>query len=112
MTHLTAHDPQAAVGKKETHDPCRALYKVALPEGMWSRMLAPAHAGHLGMLRTLIREASAEGSMTAGLAGDNAQAVEFFAKLKRALVHGYFVEEDPQSGRVESVAVPGYVFWP
>jgi hypothetical protein len=64
------------------------------------------------MLRTLIREASAEGSMTAGLAGDNAQAVEFFAKLKRALVHGYFVEEDAQSGRVESVAVPGYVFWP
>jgi hypothetical protein len=75
-------------------------------------MLAPAHIGHLAMLRTLIREASAEGSMTAGLAGDTPQAIEFFAKLKRALVHGYFVEEDPRSGRVESVAVPGYVFWP
>jgi hypothetical protein len=75
-------------------------------------MLAPAHVGHLAMLRTLIREASAEGSMTAGLAGDTPQAVEFFAKLKRALVHGYFVEEDPQSRRLESVSVPGYVFWP
>ncbi len=75
-------------------------------------MLAPAHVGHLAMLRTLIREASAEGSLTTGLAGDTPQAVEFFAKLKRALVHGYFVEEDAQSGRVESVAVPGYVFWP
>ena len=75
-------------------------------------MLAPAHVGHLAMLRTLIREASAEGSLTAGLAGENPQAVEFFAKLKRALVHGYFVEEDSRSGRVESVAVPGYVFWP
>jgi hypothetical protein len=75
-------------------------------------MLAPAHVGHLAMLRTLIREASAEGSMTAGLAGDTPQATEFFAKLRKALVHGYFVEEDPQSRRLESVAVPGYVFWP
>ncbi len=75
-------------------------------------MLAPAHVGHLAMLRTLIRDASAEGSMTAGLAGETAQALEFFAKLKRALVHGYFVEEDSQSRRLESVAIPGYVFWP
>jgi hypothetical protein len=28
------------------------------------------------------------------------------------LVSGYFVEEDPKTGRIESVAVPGYVFWP
>jgi hypothetical protein len=75
-------------------------------------MLAPAHIGHLAMLRTLIRDASAEGSMTAGLAGDTPQALEFFANLKRALVHGYFVEEDSQSRRLESVAIPGYVFWP
>lgn len=75
-------------------------------------MLAPAHVGHLALLRTLIREASAEGSMTAGLAGDTPQAIEFFANLRRALVHGYFVEEDPKNRRVESVAVPGYVFWP
>jgi len=64
------------------------------------------------MLRTLIREAAAEGSFDRGLAADTPAAVEFFARLKRALVCGYFVEEDPRTGRVESVAVPGYVFWP
>jgi hypothetical protein len=75
-------------------------------------MLAPAHVGHLAMLRALIREAAAEGSLDRGLAADTPAAVEFFARLKRALVSGYFVEEDPRTGRVESVAVPGYVFWP
>ena len=75
-------------------------------------MLAPAHVGHLAMLRNLIREAAAEGSFDRGLAADTPAAVEFFARLKRALVSGYFVEEDPKTGRIESVAVPGYVFWP
>jgi hypothetical protein len=75
-------------------------------------MLAPAHVGHLAMLRTLIREAAAEGSLDRALAADSPNAVEFFARLKRALVSGYFVEEDPRTGRIESVAVPGYVFWP
>src|SRR6266540_6943082 len=75
-------------------------------------VLAPAHVGHLAMLRTLIREAAAEGSFDRALAADTPAAVEFFARLKRALVSGYFVEEDPRTGRVESVAVPGYVFWP
>jgi hypothetical protein len=75
-------------------------------------VLTPAHVGHLAMLRTLIREAAAEGSFDRGLAADTPAAVEFFARLKRALVCGYFVEEDPKTGRVESVAVPGYVFWP
>ena len=75
-------------------------------------MLAPAHVGHLAMLRSLIRQNAAEGSFDSGLAADSTQSVEFFDKLKRALVHGYFIEEDLQTGRVESVAVPGYVFWP
>jgi len=75
-------------------------------------VLTPAHVGHLALLRTLIREAAAEGSFDRGLAADTPTAVEFFARLKRALVCGYFVEEDPKTGRVESVAVPGYVFWP
>ena len=64
------------------------------------------------MLRTLIREAAAEGSFDRGLAADTPAAVEFFARLKRALVSGYFVEEDAKTGRIEAVAVPGYVFWP
>ena len=61
-------------------------------------MLAPAHVGHLAMLRALIREAAAEGSLDRGLAADTPAAVEFFARLKRALVSGYFVEEDPTHG--------------
>lgn len=64
------------------------------------------------MLRALIREAAAEGSLDRALAADSPAAVEFFARLKRALVSGYFVEEDPKTGRIEAVSVPGYVFWP
>ena len=75
-------------------------------------MLAPAHVGHLAMLRSLIREGAAEGSFDRQLAGDTPEAVEFFSKLKRALVSGYFVEEDPRTGKIDAVAVPGYVFWP
>jgi hypothetical protein len=64
------------------------------------------------MLRALIREAAAEGSFDRGLAAETPAAVEFFAQLKRALVSGYFVEEDSKTGRIDAVAVPGYVFWP
>jgi hypothetical protein len=64
------------------------------------------------MLRSLIREGAAEGSFDRTLAADSPGAIEFFARLKRALVSGYFVEPDPKTGRLESVAVPGYVFWP
>jgi hypothetical protein len=63
------------------------------------------------MLRSLIKEAAAEGSLDHSLAADTPGAIEFFARLKRALVSGYFVEHDPKTGRLESVAVPGYVFW-
>jgi hypothetical protein len=75
-------------------------------------MLAPAHVGHLAMLRSLIRQSAAEGSFQSSLAADTPQSVDFYAKLKRALSHGYFVEEDPNTGRMDSVGVPGYVFWP
>src|SRR5271157_646907 len=75
-------------------------------------MLAPAHVGHLVMLRSLIRQSAAEGSFESSLAADTPQSVDFYAKLKRALSHGYFVEENPETGRVDAVAVPGYVFWP
>jgi len=75
-------------------------------------MLTPAHVGHLAMLRSLIRQAAAEGSFESSLALDTPKSADFFAKLKRALTHGYFAEADPKTGRIESVAVPGYVFWP
>lgn len=75
-------------------------------------LLLPAHVGHLSMLRALIRKSAAEGSFDRELAGNSPLAEDFFDKLKRALVAGYFVETDPRSGRIDTVAVPGYVFWP
>jgi hypothetical protein len=74
-------------------------------------MLQPAHVGHLAMLRTLIRQGAQDGSFDRELGASSPEAEEFFAKLKRALVTGYFVEE-ARKGHVETVAVPGYVFWP
>jgi hypothetical protein len=74
-------------------------------------MLQPAHVGHLALLRSLIRQGAADGSFDRDLAMDSPSAEEFFAKLKRALVTGYFVE-DVGSGKLATVAVPGYVFWP
>ena len=74
-------------------------------------MLQPAHVGHLAMLRTLIRQGAQDGGFDRELGATSPQAEEFFAKLKRALVTGYFVEEG-RSGRIDTVAVPGYVYWP
>jgi len=74
-------------------------------------MLEPANVRHLAMLRTLIRQGAQEGSFDRALAAPTPEAEEFFARLKRALVTGYFVEEG-RSGKIDTVAVPGYVFWP
>ena len=74
-------------------------------------MLQPAHVGHLAMLRTLIRQGAKDGNFDRELGTSTPEAEEFFAKLKRALVTGYFVEEG-RGGRIDTVAVPGYVYWP
>lgn len=74
-------------------------------------MLEPANVRHLAMLRSLIRQGAQDGSFARELAAATPEAEEFFAKLKRALVTGYFVEEG-RSGKIDTVAVPGYVFWP
>jgi len=75
-------------------------------------MLEPVHVRHLGLLRSLIREGAADGSFDHDLAVESKDSSEFFDKLKRALVNGYFVEQDARTGRIDTVAVPGYVFWP
>ena len=63
------------------------------------------------MLRSLIRQGAQDGSFDRELGASSPEAEGFFAKLKRALVTGYFVEET-RNGRIDTVAVPGYVFWP
>ena len=63
------------------------------------------------MLRSLIRQGAQDGSFDRELGAMSPESEAFFAKLKRALVTGYFVEES-RNGRIDTVAVPGYVFWP
>ena len=74
-------------------------------------MLRPAHIGHLALLRSLIRDAARDGAFDPALAWDSPAATRFFGELRQALKTGYFVVEDPQSGTVRTVAVPGYVYW-
>jgi len=74
-------------------------------------MLRPAHIGHLALLRSLIRDAARDGAFDPALAWDSPAATRFFAELRQALKTGYFVVEDPASGTVQTVAVPGYVYW-
>jgi hypothetical protein len=74
-------------------------------------MLQPAHVGHLAMLRNLIRQGAQDGSFDRELGTSTPEAEAFFAKLKRALVTGYFVEEG-RRGTIDTIAVPGYVYWP
>ena len=74
-------------------------------------MLRPAHIGHLAMLRSLIRDAARDGAFDPALAWDSPTAERFFAELRQALKTGYFVVEDPPTGTVRTVAVPGYVYW-
>ena len=65
-------------------------------------MLQPAHVGHLALLRSLIRQGARTAASIAISAIDSPSAEEFFAKLKRALVTGYFVE-DVGSGKLATV---------
>jgi hypothetical protein len=74
-------------------------------------MLRPAHIGHLAMLRSLIREGTREGSFAPDLAWDSAASERFFSELRQALKTGYFVIQDPDSSSLQTVAVPGYVYW-
>ena len=67
-------------------------------------MLQPAHIGHLAMLRSLIRQGAQDGNFDPELGESSPQAEAFFAKLKRALVTGYFVEE--RGGKIDTVSVP------
>jgi GNAT superfamily N-acetyltransferase len=75
-------------------------------------MLQPAHVAHLPILRALIRDGAARGSFDRELATDSREAALFFSNLRQALNTGYFVEEDPRTGDLTTVAVPGYVYLP
>ncbi len=63
------------------------------------------------MLRALIRDGAREGSFQPELAWDSAVSERFFGELRQVLKTGYFVVEDRETGGVQTVAVPGYVYW-
>ena len=75
-------------------------------------MLRPAHIGHLAMLRSLIRDAARDGSFDPDLGWDSPKAERFFTELRQALKTGYFVVSNAKTVTMETVAVPGYVYWP
>jgi GNAT superfamily N-acetyltransferase len=75
-------------------------------------MLHPAHVGHLAVLRALIRDGASRGGFDRTLATDSRESALFFSNLRRALTTGYFIEEDPATGDLSTVAVPGYVYHP
>jgi ribosomal protein S18 acetylase RimI-like enzyme len=74
-------------------------------------MLAPAHAGHLEFIRTVIRHGAIEGSFDPELAHNSRETELFFANLRQALLGGRFVEVD-REGTPTAVPAPGYVYWP
>jgi len=74
-------------------------------------MLRPAHIGHLALLRSLIREAARDGAFDPELAWDSPASERFFTELRQALKTGYFVVTDNRTGTLQTVAVPGYVYW-
>jgi GNAT superfamily N-acetyltransferase len=75
-------------------------------------MLRPATVVDLPVLRALIRDGAVMGSFDRDLASESREAALFFANLRQALATGYFVEKDPETGDLATVAVPGYVYLP
>ena len=75
-------------------------------------MLRPANVVDLPVLRALIRDGAVTGSIDRELASESREAALFFANLRQALATGYFVEEEPLTGDLITVAVPGYVYLP
>ncbi len=75
-------------------------------------MLRPANVVDLPILRALIRDGAIGGSFDRELASESREATLFFANLRQALATGYFVEEDPRTGDLATVAVPGFVYLP
>ena len=75
-------------------------------------MLRPAHVIDLPTLRALIREGALAGSFERELATESREATQFFTSLRQALASGYFVEHDPRTGNLATLAVLAFVYFP
>ncbi len=105
---------------KEKQAPVRALSTEISPDALSydivmeapNPLLRPAHSGHLGIVRALIRTGAAEGAFDRELAHDTVETALFFENLAQALRTGYFVFEDARTGALTCSAVPAYLYWP
>lgn len=86
-------------------------YDVDIDATDYDIVLAPAHAGHLGLLQNWIKSGAAEGSFDRELALDSAESALFFANLRQALLIGYFVQEDIR-GKLVTNSASGYMYCP
>src|SRR5207247_7899731 len=75
-------------------------------------MFRPATVVDLPILRAVIREGALSGSFAPDLATDSREATLFFTNLRQALASGYFVEPDPRTGDLVTLAVLGFVYVP
>jgi len=75
-------------------------------------MLRPATVVDLPILRALIREGAIAASFDRDLATESRETTLFFSNLRQALASGYFVEPDPRTGDLATVAVLAYVYVP
>src|SRR4029450_3348602 len=73
-------------------------------------MLRPANVVDLPILRALIREGALTGSFDRSLATESRESALFFTNLRQALASGYFVETDPRTGDLSTVAVLAFVY--
>ncbi len=73
-------------------------------------MLRPAHVVDLPIFRALIREGALSGSFDRALATESRETALFFTNLRQALASGYFVEADPRTGDLVTLAVLAYVY--
>jgi GNAT superfamily N-acetyltransferase len=111
VTPPTVHDLRATA-RKPAHP--RGTAGVIFPAHVVPHrpMLRPANVVDLPILRALIRDGAIRGSFDRELATESRAATLFFSNLRQALATGYFVEEDPRTGDLATVAVPGYVYLP
>ena len=75
-------------------------------------MLHPAHVGHLGILRALIRDGAARGGFDSSLATDSRDSERVLLESSARADHRLLHRGGPATGDLTTVAVPGYVYHP
>jgi GNAT superfamily N-acetyltransferase len=75
-------------------------------------MLRPANVVDLPILRALVREGALTGSFDRSLGDRVARVHALLQQSRQALASGYFVEPDPRTGDLATMAVLAFVYLP